>query len=254
MTKYIYDFGDGKAEGDATKKDLLGGKGANLAEMARIGLPVPPGFTISTECCTDYFKAGKQLPLSLYDEIDAAMAKVEKSMNMKFGDPENPLLVSCRSGARSSMPGMMETVLNVGLCSTTIPGLIKNTNNEWFVYDAYRRLIMMYSDVVMEKAEGIEPEDGMGIRIHLEMIMNELKNDFNYDSDTDISALEMKALCEKFKRKIQETLGTDFPDNPRDQLMGSIGAVFKSWNGKRARSYRRIEHIPDEWEIGRAHV
>lgn len=247
MTKYIYDFGDGKAEGDATKKNLLGGKGANLAEMARLGLPVPPGFTISTECCTDYFKSNKQLPLSLYEKIDAAMAKVEKSMNMKFGDPENPLLVSCRSGARSSMPGMMETVLNVGLCSTTIPGLIKNTNNEWFVYDAYRRLIMMYSDVVMEKAEGIEPEDGMGIRIHLEMIMNELKNDFNYDSDTDISALEMKALCEKFKRKIQETLGTDFPDNPRDQLMGSIGAVFKSWNGKRARSYRRIEHIPDEW-------
>ncbi|MDY0221791.1 MAG: pyruvate, phosphate dikinase [Desulfobacterium sp.] len=247
MTKYIYGFGDGKAEGDATKKNLLGGKGANLAEMARLGLPVPPGFTISTECCTDYFKAGKQLPLSLYDEIDAAMAVIEKSMSMKFGDPKNPLLVSCRSGARSSMPGMMETVLNVGLCSTTIPGLIKNTDNEWFVYDAYRRLIMMYSDVVMEKAEGIEPKDGMGIRIHLEMIMNELKNDLNYDSDTDISALEMKALCEKFKRKIQETLGTDFPDNPRAQLMGSIGAVFKSWNGKRARSYRRIEHIPDEW-------
>lgn len=247
MTKYIYDFGDGKAEGDATKKDLLGGKGANLAEMARLGLPVPAGFTITTECCTDYFKAGRQLPQSLYDGIDAAMVKVEKSMGMKFGDPEKPLLVSCRSGARSSMPGMMETVLNVGLCSTTIPGLIKNTDNEWFVYDAYRRLIMMYSDVVMEKAEGIEPKDGMGIRIHLEMIMNELKNDLNYDSDTDISALEMKALCEKFKKKIQETLGTDFPDDPRAQLMGSIGAVFKSWNGRRARSYRRIEHIPDEW-------
>ncbi len=247
MTKYIYGFGDGWADGDAAKKDLLGGKGANLAEMARLGLPVPAGFTISTQCCTDYFKAGQHLPQPLYGEIDAAMAKIEDSMRMGFGDPKNPLLVSCRSGARSSMPGMMETVLNVGLCSTTIPGLIKNTGNEWFVYDAYRRLIMMYSDVVMEKAEGIEPRDGMGIRIHLEIIMNELKNDLNYETDTDISAPEMRELCERFKQKITETLGSEFPDNPRDQLLGSIGAVFKSWNGKRALSYRRIEHIPDDW-------
>ncbi|MCP4118761.1 MAG: pyruvate, phosphate dikinase [Desulfobacteraceae bacterium] len=247
MTKYIYGFGDGKADGDAAQKDLLGGKGANLAEMARLGLPVPAGFTISTECCNDYFKAGGTLPESLHHEIDQAMAKIEDSMEMKFGDPDNPLLISSRSGARSSMPGMMETVLNVGLCSATIPGLIKKTGNEWFVYDAYRRLIMMYSDVVMEKAEGIEPKDGMGIRLHLEMIMNDLKNDRNYQSDTDISAQEMKTLCEKFKKRVKESLGCEFPDNPQDQLLGSIGAVFKSWNGKRAVSYRRIEHIPDDW-------
>ncbi|MBI9088812.1 MAG: pyruvate, phosphate dikinase [Desulfobacterium sp.] len=247
MTNYIYSFGDGKADGDATQKDLLGGKGANLAEMARLGLPVPAGFTISTECCNDYFKAGGALPESLNRDIDQAMAKIEDSMDMKFGDPDNPLLVSSRSGARSSMPGMMETVLNVGLCSATIPGLIKNTGNEWFVYDAYRRLIMMYSDVVMEKAEGLEPKDGMGIRIHLEMIMNDLKNDRNYETDTDISAQEMKLLCDKFKRRVKDTLGCDFPDSPKEQLLGSIGAVFKSWNGKRAVSYRRIEHIPDSW-------
>ncbi len=247
MTKYIYGFGDGKADGDATQKNLLGGKGANLAEMARLELPVPAGFTISTECCTDYFKAGEKLPESLDRDIKQAMAKIEDSMQMKFGDPDNPLLVSSRSGARSSMPGMMETVLNVGLCSDTIPGLIKKTGNEWFVYDAYRRLIMMYSDVVMEKAEGLEPKDGMGIRIHLEMIMNDLKNDRNYQTDTDISAQEMKLLCDKFKRKVKETLDCEFPDNPWDQLFGSIAAVFKSWNGKRAISYRRIEHIPDDW-------
>lgn len=247
MSKYIYCFGDGKAEGSAKEKELLGGKGANLAEMAILGLPVPYGFTLSTECCNDYLKNNGQLPESVFTELSDAMAKVEASMGMKFGDAENPLLVSCRSGARQSMPGMMETVLNVGLCSKTIPGLIKQTANEWFVYDAYRRLIMMYSDVVMEKAEGIEPKDDMGIRIHLEMIMNDFKNDHGYDSDTEIPAAEMRELCEKFKRKIAEELGCEFPDDHNDQLLGSIGAVFKSWNGKRAVSYRRIEHIADNW-------
>ena len=215
--------------------------------MAILGLPVPAGFTISTECCNDYFNAGGIFPGALQKELDQAMAGIEKAMGMTFGDPDNPLLVSCRSGARQSMPGMMETVLNVGLCSSTIPGMIKQTGNPWFVYDAYRRLIMMYSDVVMEKAEDIEPKDGMGIRLHLEMMLNDLKNDRGYNSDAEITAEEMQTLCDKFKQKIKEQLREDFPDNPTDQLMGSIGAVFKSWNGKRAVSYRRIEHIPDTW-------
>nr|WP_320013919.1 pyruvate, phosphate dikinase [uncultured Desulfobacter sp.] len=247
MTKYIYEFGPDKTEGDASQKNLLGGKGANLAEMAKLKLPVPPGFTISTECCNHYFDLNGRFPDTLEGDILKAMANIESQTGMIFGDPENPLLVSCRSGARSSMPGMMETILNVGLCTGTIPGLIKKTNNEWFVYDAYRRLIMMYSDVVMEKAEQISPKDGMGIRLNLEMMMNNLKNDKGYDNDTDISTEDLKALCERFKKKIREDLGVDFPDDPKDQLMGSIGAVFKSWNGKRAVSYRRIEHIPDCW-------
>jgi len=247
MTKYIYEFGPKRTEGDATQKNLLGGKGANLAEMATLGLPVPPGFTISTECCNHYFDLGKRFPDTLEVEVTCAMENIEKQMDMKFGDKNNPLLVSCRSGARSSMPGMMETILNVGLCSTTIPGLIAKTGNEWFVFDAYRRLIMMYSDVVMEKAEQIKPADGMGIRLHLEMMMNNLKNDKGYDNDTDISTEDMKTLCARFKKKIHEYLNVEFPDDPQEQLMGAIGAVFKSWNGRRALSYRRIEHIPDNW-------
>ncbi|EMS79335.1 pyruvate, phosphate dikinase [Desulfotignum phosphitoxidans] len=247
MTRYIYEFGPGKTDGDASMKNLLGGKGANLAEMARLGLPVPPGFTISTECCNDYFDLGWRFPDTLESEIRTAMGHVETQMKMKFGDPEAPLLVSCRSGARSSMPGMMETILNVGLCSTTIPGLVEKTGNEWFVYDAYRRLIMMYSDVVMEKADQVVPEDGMGIRLNLEMMMNNLKNDKGYEHDTDISLQDMQALCDRFKKKISQYLKKEFPDDPWEQLMGAIGAVFKSWNGKRAVSYRRIEHIPDAW-------
>jgi pyruvate,orthophosphate dikinase len=247
MTRYIYEFGPGKTDGDASMKNLLGGKGANLAEMARLGLPVPPGFTISTECCNHYFDLGWRFPDTLESEIRTAMGHVETQMKMKFGDPEAPLLVSCRSGARSSMPGMMETILNVGLCSTTIPGLVEKTGNEWFVYDAYRRLIMMYSDVVMEKADQVVPEDGMGIRLNLEMMMNNLKNDKGYEHDTDISLQDMQALCDRFKKKISQYLKKEFPDDPWEQLMGAIGAVFKSWNGKRAVSYRRIEHIPDAW-------
>ncbi len=247
MTQYIYQFGPHQTDGNASQNDLLGGKGANLAEMARLGLPVPAGFTISTQCCNDYFALGQTLPESLGPELETAMKAIENQMGMGFGDPDNPLLVSSRSGARSSMPGMMETILNVGLCSSTIPGLIKKTKNEWFVYDAYRRLIMMYSDVVMEKAEQVEPEDGLGIRMHLEMMMNNLKNDKGYTNDTDISIEDMKSLCERFKKKISTYLKAEFPDDPTEQLLGSIGAVFKSWNGKRAVSYRRIEHIPDDW-------
>ncbi len=166
-------------------KELLGGKGANLAEMANLAIPVPAGFTITTEVCTYYYENGKKYPAELEKDVDAALAAVEKIMGAKFGDTENPLLLSVRSGARSSMPGMMETVLNVGLTSKTIQGLIKKTGNERFVYDAYRRLIMMYSDVVMEKAAGIEPEEGKGIRHQLEHIMDKLKKAKGYDSDTD---------------------------------------------------------------------
>lgn len=248
--KYVYFFGPQGTEGNAGMVNLLGGKGANLAEMAGhpdLRLPVPAGFTITTEVCTHFMKHGGQYPEGLKAQVADALAKVEAAMGMKFGDAENPLLVSCRSGARRSMPGMMETVLNVGLCSKTIPGLIKKTNNPRFVYDAYRRLIMMYSDVVMEKAEGVEPAEGQGIRQQLERLMEALKHKKGYEKDTDLTAEDLQALCEQFKAKVKEVLGKPFPDDPQEQLWGGIGAVFKSWNGKRAVSYRRIEGIPDEW-------
>ena len=228
-------------------KELLGGKGANLAEMASLGLPVPPGFTITTECCVDYFKNDSKLPAGVEKQVKTALAGVEKQMGMKFGAAKNPLLVSCRSGARSSMPGMMETVLNVGLSTKTIPGLIAKTGNERFVYDAYRRLIMMYSDVVMEKAEGIEPAEGKAIRKQLDAMMEELKEKKGYASDTDLTVEDLKLLCEKFKKQIKTTLKREFPDDAMEQLWGGIGAVLKSWNGKKAVSYRRIEGIPDDW-------
>jgi len=245
--KYVYFFGAGKAEGRADMKNLLGGKGANLAEMCHLKLPVPAGFTITTECCVDYFKAGGRFPKGLEAEVRSALKQVEKEMGMRFADPENPLLVSCRSGARKSMPGMMETVLNVGLASCTIPGLIKKTGNERFVYDAYRRLIMMYSDVVMEKAEGIEPVEGKGIRKQLDDILDDYKRQKGYASDTDLTADDLKSLIATFKQQVRTVLGKEFPDDPWEQLWGAIGAVFKSWNGKRAVSYRRIEGIPDDW-------
>ncbi len=251
MSKNVYFFGGGKADGNESMKNLLGGKGANLAEMAGhkdLRLPVPPGFTITTEVCTYYYKNKKSYPKALKEEVNKALKKIEDLMDKGFGDINNPLLVSVRSGARKSMPGMMETVLNVGLTTKTIPGLIKQTNNERFVYDAYRRLIMMYSDVVMEKAAGIEPEnDEMGIRKQLERIMAGVKKDKNAKTDTDLSADDLKSLCDSFKKKVKEVLKKDFPDDPHEQLWGGIGAVFSSWNGKRAISYRRIENIPDEW-------
>ena len=228
-------------------RNLLGGKGANLAEMCRLNIPVPAGFTITTECCAEYYQLGGGYTEALKAEVKEAMRATEKIMGMKFGDKDNPLLVSCRSGARSSMPGMMDTILNIGLCSATIPGMIKKTGNPRFVYDAYRRLIMMYSDVVMEKAEGIEPEDGQGIRQQLDRMMEELKKAKGYKSDTDITAEELQDLCGKFKARIKEVLGVDFPDSAEAQLWGSIGGVFKSWNGKRAIAYRKIEKIPDDW-------
>ncbi len=228
-------------------RNLLGGKGANLAEMCRLNIPVPAGFTITTECCAEYYELGGGYTEALKAEVAEAMRATEKIMGMKFGDKDNPLLVSCRSGARSSMPGMMDTILNIGLCSATIPGMIKKTGNPRFVYDAYRRLIMMYSDVVMEKAEGIEPADGQGIRQQLDRMMEDLKKSKGYNSDTEITAEELKALCDKFKQKIKKVLGVEFPDSAEAQLWGSIGGVFKSWNGKRAIAYRKIERIPDDW-------
>ena len=186
--KMVYCFGGKTAEGDGSMKNLLGGKGANLAEMCKLEIPVPAGFTITTETCVDYYKDGCKYPAGLKEQVDAAIDKTEAVMGMKFGDPKEPLLFSCRSGARSSMPGMMETVLNIGLCSATIPGLIAKTGNPRFVYDAYRRLIMMYSDVVMEKAEGIEPEEGNGIRVQLDRMLGKVKKDKGYASDTDLTA------------------------------------------------------------------
>ena len=245
--KRVYTFGAKKAEGNGKMRELLGGKGANLAEMNLLGMPVPAGFTITTECCAEYYALGGGYSNDLRAEVAQALGATEAIMGKKFGDTEDPLLVSCRSGARSSMPGMMDTILNIGLCSATIPGLIKKTGNPRFVYDAYRRLIMMYSDVVMEKAEGIEPADGQGIRQQLDRMMQELKDRKGYASDTDITAEELKDLAEAFKVRIKEVLGVEFPDDAQAQLWGSIGGVFKSWNGKRAIAYRRIEKIPDDW-------
>jgi pyruvate,orthophosphate dikinase len=245
--KWVYYFGGGKADGKAEMKELLGGKGANLAEMVNVGLPVPAGFTITTEVCTVYYENDKQYPEELKKQVEAALRNVEQEMGAKFGDKDNPLLVSVRSGARSSMPGMMETVLNVGLNNVTREGLIKKTNNPRFVYDAQRRLIQMYSDVVMEKAAGIGPKEGQGIRQQLERELEKIKHAKGYKSDTDLTAEDLKQLIEIYKKKVKEVLGKPFPEDAMEQLWGAIGAVFQSWNGKRAISYRRIEGIPDWW-------
>jgi len=246
--KYVYFFGDGKAEGKAEMKNELGGKGANLAEMTNLGIPVPPGFTLTTDTNAAFFDAGGKLPEEAVEQSKEAMGRVEAIMGRKFADPENPLLISVRSGARQSMPGMMDTVLNIGLCAATIPGIIKQSGNERFVYDAFRRLITMYSDVVMEKAAGIEYDDEeMAIRPQLEKLLAKIKRDKGYELDTDLTADDLKQLCEDYKAKVEEVLGKKFPDDPWEQLWGGIGAVFQSWRGKRAISYRRIENIPEEW-------
>ncbi|HAH31371.1 MAG TPA: pyruvate, phosphate dikinase [Elusimicrobia bacterium] len=248
--KVIYFFGGGKADGKESMKNLLGGKGANLAEMAGhpdLRLPVPPGFTLTTEICTYYWANKRSYPKGLTQDVEKNLRKVEEIVGKKFGDPVNPLLVSVRSGARKSMPGMMETILNCGLTEDTIPGLIKLTNNPRFVYDSYRRLIMMYSDVVMEKGAGIETEDDKGIRKQLERIMDAMKEKRGVKSDTELKAEDLKELTVQFKAKVKEVLGKEFPDNHMDQLWGSIGAVFASWMGNKAVKYREIEHIPAEW-------
>jgi len=245
--KYIYSFGNGTADGTAKMKNLLGGKGANLAEMNHLGIPVPPGFTITTDVCTYYYKHDLVFPEELKSQTADALKNIETIMGSDFGDKENPLLISVRSGARQSMPGMMETVLNVGLTSATIPGLIAKTGNPRFVYDAYRRLITMYADVVMEKAAGIEPAEGQGIRQKLEQILDLFKKEKGLKKDTDLSGDQMQKITEAYKKEIKNTLGSDFPDDPSAQLWGGVEAVFKSWNGARAISYRRIENIPNEW-------
>lgn len=243
MAKYVYSF----SEGYGKSKNLLGGKGVGLAEMAHLKIPIPPGFTITTEVCMEYLRNKGRYPQGLKEQVNKALDKMEKETGMRFGDPKNPLLCSARSGARSSMPGMMETVLNIGLTSKTIAGMIEKTNNPRFVLDSYRRLIQMYSDVVMEKAEGIEPEEGMGVRQQLEREMAAMKKRRNVKLDVDLTDKDLAQLAEIYKAKVKEVLGKPFPDDAMEQLWGAIGAVFKSWNGKRAVSYRRIEGIPDEW-------
>jgi len=243
-TKWVYVF----SEGNAGMVNLLGGKGANLAEMAGLGLPVPPGFTITTEANAVYFDSGGRLPDDLKQQVREAIKRVEEDMRRGFGDPDSPLLISVRSGARRSMPGMMETVLNVGLSTATIPGMIRQSGNDRSVYDSYRRLITMYSDVVMEKAAGIEPEaEEMAVRPQLEKLMHGMKKDKGYRLDTDLSAEDLKSLCEKYKAKVTEMLGKAFPDDPWEQLWGAIGAVFQSWRGRRAIAYRQFEGIPEAW-------
>ena len=245
--KYVYFFGDGKADGRADMKELLGGKGANLAEMTNLGIPVPAGFTITTEVCTHYYKHGRRYPGELEGQVDKALARIEKVMGARFGDAEHPLLLSCRSGARASMPGMMETVLNIGLTTRTIPGMVRLAKNPRFVWDAYRRLITMYTDVVMEKAAGIEPAEGKGIRHQLEHEMAKMKERVGAKNDTDLTSGQLEELTGIYRAKVKEVLGKAFPDDPQEQLWGAVGAVFQSWNGKRAVSYRRIEAIPDAW-------
>lgn len=246
--KYIYSFGAGKAEGNGSMKELLGGKGANLAEMSgTLKLPVPPGFTITTEVCTYYWNNKRTYPKTLQADVETNLKKIERETKKQFGSEKNPLLVSVRSGARASMPGMMETILNIGLTEKTIPGMIAKTGDPRFVYDAYRRLIMMYSDVVMEKAAGIEPKDGEGIRKILDGMMGDLKKKLGVSDDTHIPAEELIKLCNQFKATVKKVLGSAFPDDPMQQLWGAIGAVFASWNGKRAIAYRNIENIPHDW-------
>ncbi|MFN4284458.1 MAG: pyruvate, phosphate dikinase [Lacibacter sp.] len=248
--KYVYFFGGGKADGNESMKNLLGGKGANLAEMAghpQLRLPVPPGFTLTTEVCTYYYANRRTYPKVLKAQVDAALAKVEQLTGKKFGDPKNPLLVSVRSGARRSMPGMMETVLNIGLNEETIKGLIAQSGDARFAYDAYRRLIMMYADVVMEKAAGVEPKGGKGIRKLLDEKLEAIKHAKGYQSDTELTVEELQQLVKEYKATVKKVLGKPFPEDPMEQLWGGMGAVFASWNGKRAVEYRRIEKIPDDW-------
>ena len=247
MTKHIYLFGNNHAEGSAEMKSLLGGKGANLAEMTNLGIPVPPGFTITTDVCNYYYDNNLNYPSDLDTQVNDALRQTEAIMEKGFGSGDNPLLFSVRSGARQSMPGMMETVLNIGLTSKTIPGLIAKTGNKRFVYDAYRRLITMYADVVMEKAASVEPKSGKGIRHQLETILLEHKEEKGYTEDTDLSGDDWIFVSDKFKKQIKEQLGEEFPDDACAQLWGGVTAVFKSWNGKRAISYRKIENIPEEW-------
>ena len=242
MTKYVYFFGDGKADGSAAQKNLLGGKGANLAEMTNIGLPVPAGFTISTEVCTYYYDHGKNYPDTLKAEVEEAMKQTEKVMGGKFGDPKNPLLVSARSGARVSMPGMMDTVLNIGLNDETVVGFIEQTKDERAAWDSYRRFVQMYGDVVMGlKPESSDEEDPF------EAVMDDIKKEAGVTEDTDLSVDCLKDMVKRFKAMIKDKLNQDFPEDPWEQLWGATTAVFASWDIPRAVQYRRLHGIPEGW-------
>ncbi|MEC4889332.1 MAG: pyruvate, phosphate dikinase [Nitrospira sp.] len=234
--KYVYYFGDGKAEGTSNMKELLGGKGAGLAEMTNLGISVPPGFTITTEACVEYYKLGKKYPPGMWEAALASLKRVERSMGMGFGDPEKPLLVSVRSGARASMPGMMDTVLNVGLTLKTVEGLAAKTRNERFAQDSYRRFITMFGSIVM----GVPRE-------HFEAILNHKKEEMGVAHETQLDAGALRDLVARFKSLVKEETGKDFPDDPNEQLRMAINAVFSSWNGARAITYRRLNGIPDHW-------
>jgi len=236
MTKWVYGFGDGQAEGTADLKNLLGGKGANLAEMSNLGLPVPPGFTITTEVCTAFYDAGEQYPDDLSVQVDDALTQVEMLAGARFGDASNPLLVSVRSGARASMPGMMDTVLNLGLNDETVAGLAALSGDERFAYDSYRRFIQMYGDVVL------------GVDHYLfEDLIEDHKHDADVTLDTDLTVDDWKAIVDQFKALVERELGKPFPTDPKEQLWGAISAVFMSWRNDRANTYRRLHNIPEAW-------
>src|SRR6476619_2998294 len=234
--KWVYSFGDGRAEGKAAMRDLLGGKGAGLAEMANLGLPVPPGFTITTDVCTYYYANNKQYPAILRAQVEKALAQVGRITGKTFGDKSNPLLVSVRSGARASMPGMMDTVLNLGLNDETVEALAKKSGDRRFAYDSYRRFITMYSNVVL----------GMDHH-HFEEILDDHKDRSGYSLDTEVTADDWVKLVKRYKARVQEEHGEPFPQDPQQQLWGAIGAVFGSWMNARAKTYRRLHNIPEDW-------
>ena len=241
--KRVYTFGNGKAEGKADMRNLLGGKGANLAEMNLIGVPVPPGFTITTDVCNEYFEKGKDEVVALLkDDVEKSVKHIESLMNCKFGDASNPLLVSVRSGARASMPGMMDTILNLGLNDTVVEGLAKKTGNERFAYDSYRRFVQMYGDVVM----GMKPVNKEDID-PFEAIIQNVKAQRGISLDNEMNVDELKQLVTLFKDAIKQQTGRDFPNDPMEQLWGAICAVFDSWMNERAILYRKMEGIPAEW-------
>src|SRR6516162_9756456 len=241
-TRYVYYFGDGKADGEGKMKPLLGGKGANLAEMTRIGLPVPPGFTITTEVCTYYYENKKSYPPELNEQVSTALGKVEKSVGKRLGDRNNPLLLSVRSGARDSMPGMMDTILNLGMNDEVVEVVSEKSGDPRFAWDSYRRFLQMYGDVVMgvQKRQGEDHEP-------FETVIEEIKDEAGVEKDNELTVDHLRKLVERFKQLIKERTGKTFPQDPRQQLWGAIGAVFGSWNNDRAIVYRRKYGIPHEW-------
>ncbi|MCX7831161.1 MAG: pyruvate, phosphate dikinase, partial [Acidobacteria bacterium] len=242
MNKWVYFFGEGKAEGHGKMKELLGGKGAGLAEMTNLGIPVPPGFTITTEVCTYFYQNNKTYPKDLEEQVRKALLEVEKIMGRKFGDASNPLLFSVRSGARASMPGMMDTILNLGLNDKCVEGLAKATGNPRFAYDSYRRFVAMYGDVVLGlKPQSKKEEDPF------EVIIEEMKKKKGIKFDTELQTEDLKELVSLYKKEIKSKLGVDFPEDPFEQLWGAIGAVFGSWMNERAIAYRQLYNIPSDW-------